>query len=654
MDSDIPANTFTRVKLTTLPGTGTLAVDDTPAIEGQFVSVLPGAAGSRWRQEDTGMGYGSAVASSADGLRLAVVGPNEEIRIGVYEDDGGRPGYLWTSEEDARNWQGIASSADGTKLAAVVGGGNIYTSDDGGDTWTPRDQSRDWKAIASSADGTKLVAAVENGYLYTSSDSGETWAPQEQERDWTAVSSSANGTRLAAVENSGFIYTSDDSGITWTPRETERTWSCITSSADGSRLAAAVLGGYVYTSADFGATWKERDFEDGDWSVITSSADGQRLTAAVEGWFTFTSKDGGETWEEEGRKEGDWQAVASSADGSRLVGVLADGSTFTSVGRIPDVAFTAPETGPVSFTFQVEDDGVGENFDLSPNTLTFEVTPNTATTEVTLSPAAIDENNAPNAWVGYLAATDVDGWQYHTYELVAGAGDTDNAAFSVSGSVLLLNGSADFETQNSYSIRVRATDDGLPARSHDEILTITVNDLPENQIPTFSGYAFSTAKNTQAQVATAKILARAADADGGTLSLTSVSSSSSQGGSAALSGSNVTYTPANNYTGLDNFTVTISDGQGGSVVGIITVNVTSGSGEGKNQAKISVLPGSNVALLFQGIPSQSYAIQRSTDMIIWSTVTTVIAAADGTIPYTDTNPPPGGSAFYRTAIPQND
>lgn len=43
-------------------------------------------------------------------------------------------------------------------------------------------------------------------------------------------------------------------------------------------------------------------------------------------------------------------------------------------------------------------------------------------------------------------------------------------------------------------------------------------------------------------------------------------------------------------------------------------------------------------------------MQRSTDLQNWITLQTQQAATDGTLPYTDTSPPPG-AAFYRTALP---
>ncbi|MEI6052127.1 MAG: leucine-rich repeat protein, partial [Opitutaceae bacterium] len=59
---------------------------------------------------------------------------------------------IWTARASgSRNWTSIASSADGTKLAAVEYTGQIYTSTDSGVTWTAQASgSRNWVSIASS------------------------------------------------------------------------------------------------------------------------------------------------------------------------------------------------------------------------------------------------------------------------------------------------------------------------------------------------------------------------------------------------------------------------------------------------------------------------------------------------------------------------
>jgi hypothetical protein len=85
-------------------------------------------------------------------------------------------------------------------------GGRIYTSSDSGVSWTARESDRNWFGVASSADGSKLVASVEHGQLYTSSDSGVSWTARESNRYWWNVASSADGSKLVAVEWN--IYTS--------------------------------------------------------------------------------------------------------------------------------------------------------------------------------------------------------------------------------------------------------------------------------------------------------------------------------------------------------------------------------------------------------------------------------------------------------------
>jgi hypothetical protein len=71
-------------------------------------------------------------------------------------------------------WTSITSSADGTKLAAVVSGGSIYTSADSGATWTEQTAagSREWQSIASSADGTRLAVGVYGGPIYLATTEG--------------------------------------------------------------------------------------------------------------------------------------------------------------------------------------------------------------------------------------------------------------------------------------------------------------------------------------------------------------------------------------------------------------------------------------------------------------------------------------------------
>ena len=121
--------------------------------------------------------------------------------------------------------------------------------------------------------------------------------------------------------------------------------------------------------------------------------------------------------------------------------------------------------------------------DLAGNTVTqtFNVTiANQAPTDLSLTPSTLDENVLEGSSVGQLSTTDPDPGDSHTYTLVAGAGDQDNAAFTITGDQLSINTSPDFETQGSYTIRVRSQDpDG---GSLEKVLTISINDV--NEAPT--------------------------------------------------------------------------------------------------------------------------------------------------------------------------
>jgi hypothetical protein len=279
------------------------------------------SAGVNWTPRDNTRGW-RAVASSADGTKLVAVVQGGRIYTST------DAGINWTARESNRVWYGVASSADGNKLVAAAFNGQLYTSTDAGVSWTARESIRQWQSVASSADGTKLLAAVPDGQLYTSADSGATWTARESNRQWNGVVSSADGSRLAAIVFTGQIYTSSDSGVSWTARETGRFWRGIASSADGLKLVAGDDGGRIYTSTNAGASWTTRE-SDRRWWAFASSADGAKLIALVTNGQIYISNDSGATWtpRESNRF---WQAAASSADGSKLVAIVEVGQIYTS------------------------------------------------------------------------------------------------------------------------------------------------------------------------------------------------------------------------------------------------------------------------------------------------------------------------------------
>ncbi|MDB9458149.1 cadherin repeat domain-containing protein, partial [Dolichospermum circinale CS-545/17] len=85
---------------------------------------------------------------------------------------------------------------------------------------------------------------------------------------------------------------------------------------------------------------------------------------------------------------------------------------------------------------------------------------NKAPTNLTLSTSTIAENQIIGTVVGNLTTTDPDTGDTFTYSLVTGDGATDNSLFTITNNQLKTNSVFDFEAKNSYSIRVKTTDQG--------------------------------------------------------------------------------------------------------------------------------------------------------------------------------------------------
>jgi hypothetical protein len=170
--------------------------------------------------------------------------------------------------------------------------------------------------------------------------------------------------------------------------------------------------------------------------------------------------------------------TVSFAANSATATVTIDPTTDTKVEPDETITLTlAPGTG---YAIGTTDAVVGIITDTDNETPS-----NQAPTNLALSATTVNENVAPNTVIGTFSSTDPDTGNSFTYSLIAGTGDTDNTAFSIVGNQLQINNSPDFETKNSYSIRVKTTDQG--GLSFEKTLTITVNDVnetPGNQAPT--------------------------------------------------------------------------------------------------------------------------------------------------------------------------
>jgi photosystem II stability/assembly factor-like uncharacterized protein len=260
-----------------------------------------------------------SIASSSDGTKLAAVASGG----GIWTSTDTGATWIQTSAPN-EGWYSIASSSDGTKLAAVISGGGIWTSTDAGATWTQTSASnQDWYSVASSSDGAQLAAVASGGGIWASTDGGATWTQTSAPNEWwNSITSSSDGTQLAAVVNGGGIFTSTNAGLTWTQTSAPNTWwESIASSSDGTKLAASSQGG-IYTSTNAGATWTQTGAPNEWWNSIASSSDGTQLAAVAYYVGIWTSANAGGTWTQASAPSPEaWFSITSSSDGTKLAAV---------------------------------------------------------------------------------------------------------------------------------------------------------------------------------------------------------------------------------------------------------------------------------------------------------------------------------------------
>jgi len=290
--------------------------------------------------------------------------------------------WVQTSAPVTNNWRAVASSADGSKLVAVVAGGGIYTSTNSGFNWMQTTApSNIWISVASSADGTGLVA-VGNNSIYTSANGGATWqsenAPEGAPFEgWRSVASSADGTKLIAGSQGyfsggkyigGMISTSSNSGGSWdyslsiAGEGYPNNWWCVASSADGSKLVAGCQpvggSGVIYIWLNTLGFWRQASAPNPEyWQSVASSADGTKMFAGEANGAIYMSTNSGTTWQltsapGEYASPGNgmyWISIASSADGSKLVAAANGDRIYTSsdsgqtwiTNNVPDTNWTS-------------------------------------------------------------------------------------------------------------------------------------------------------------------------------------------------------------------------------------------------------------------------------------------------------------------------
>jgi DNA/RNA endonuclease G (NUC1) len=258
--------------------------------------------------------------------------------------------------------------------------------------------------------------------------------------------------------------------------------------------------------------------------------------------------------------------------------------------------------GPDSFTFKANDGQLDSN-----------------TATVTINVTAV--NDAPIATNDDKSTKEDTSLSFPASELLAndtaGASNEDtqilmvnsvNASLDTHGAVNLLNGTVSYIPSGNYhgpaSFTYSVCDNGLTNGSSDvQCSTGTVNLTVEsvNDNPSATN---DTATTDEDQAVAIDVAANDEDLDNDGLSPTAAGDGAH--GTTALAGNQIVYTPEPNFNGIDSFTYTVGDGQGGTATATVQVTI--------NAVNDSPVAGTDNAATSEDTPVAINVVGNDTDV----------------------------------------
>lgn len=228
--------------------------------------------------------------------------------------------------------------------------------------------------------------------------------------------------------------------------------------------------------------------------------------------------------------------------------------------------------GTVTFTSSVVTYQPAANYN-GPDSFTYTVrdTPGaTATATVTVTVTAV--NDPPTAIADAITVT--EDTPFPLAVLLSNDSDIEGSTLSfssfgqgahgtVSFSSSLYTPAANYSGPDSFTYTVKDSNNATATA------TVTVTVLPVNDAPVAAADSATTPEETPITV---QVLANDSDADGDSLSITGIAGTYQ--GTATFTAESISFTPATNINGVQSIQYTISDGQGSSATGVLSITVS--------------------------------------------------------------------------------
>ncbi len=182
------------------------------------------------------------------------------------------------------------------------------------------------------------------------------------------------------------------------------------------------------------------------------------------------------------------------------------------------------------------------------------------------------------------------------------------------------------------------------------IVTITVGTATNsNNPPTANNDTAITLQDTAVNID--NVLSNDTDTDNDTLSITSVDSTSSQGGTISNNNAVFLYTPPTGFTGTDSFNYSISDGKGETATATVTITVSAGNHvpiANNDSASLEQDSTKTFSVLSNDTDNDNDILTITTVDTLSAQNGTIVNNGDGTLTYTPANGFTGTDSFNYT------
>ncbi len=337
-----------------------------------------------------------------------------------------------------------------------------------------------------------------------------------------------------------------------------------------------VLDGGTGVDTMTGGAGNDTYVVDSTTDVVTESSGGGTDTVQASTTFTLGSNVENLVLTGTGNINGTGNTLANTLTGNAGNNALSGGTgADTMLGGAGDDSYTVDNTG------DVVTENSGEGTDTVNASVTYTLGANVENLVLTGTSGLTGTGNAlNNTLTGNSAANTLNGGDGDDILEGAAGNDTLDGGAGTADIARYSGVQADYTVTpgTGGSFIVASTANGSDTVRNIEFLQFSGVTVPlggSNQPPVAVADTATTAEDvslTWPSTPPSTLLANDSDPDGGSLAITAVSGATN--GTVGLTAGVVTFTPASNYNGSAGFNYTLSDGQGGTAAGNVSVTVT--------------------------------------------------------------------------------